>query len=405
MTLQKMNKAITLLDENKMLGIDVVFEIDCDFPRVRLDFHIETYRNSLGFMHELRNVDEWNRLGRAIGRSSSLHEINLQGTMHRINNRSTESDQCMEAIYRGIEMNSSIETFDINMDLFQDEETLPTLNLNNVQFKTSLKSFTLSKSIKENWSHMISSFMENVTLEILNLDDVDVDETSESAFRRVVLACTNVKKLDVYCDSASHYSAVASLLENPRSVLSEIEFIGGVDEEGLSTIASGLANNTTLKTLDIEVYDLSFECSNPIAKALCDASSIEGIHRSNHTLQEMNPALLETLHDLEEFDMVSDCLKNNKNANKQEVIRKKIARYYFIGDYDMSPFADMPVTLIPEVLSLIEGEDINRQYAIFQMLKCIPELCNVSSRLSGRTDGRKGSNSSCKNAQGLANKI
>ena len=80
------------------------------------------------------------------------------------------------------------------------------------------------------------------------------------------------------------------------------------------------------------------------------------------------------------FDMVLDCLEKNKNANKQEVTRKKVARYYFVGKFDISPFADMPVTLIPEVLSLIEEDNINKQSAIFRMLKCIPDLCNISSR-------------------------
>ena len=78
--------------------------------------------------------------------------------------------------------------------------------------------------------------------------------------------------------------------------------------------------------------------------------------------------------------MVLDGLEKNKNANKQEVSSKKIARYYFVGKFGISPFADMPVTLIPEVLSLIEGGSKNKQSAIFRMLKCNPDLCNVSSR-------------------------
>ena len=95
--------------------------------------------------------------------------------------------------------------------------------------------------------------------------------------------------------------------------------------------------------------------------------------------------------------LVEDCLKLNTNASKKTVIKTKVARYYFNGDFDISPFANMPVSVLPEVLSLIRGEiNTKQQSAIFQMLKCIPELCNVSSRgarpIDGHKDGGKGSN-------------
>ena len=115
-------------------------------------------------------------------------------------------------------------------------------------------------------------------------------------------------------------------------------------------------------------------------KTLCDASSIEGICASNHTLQEVRPVQ-------NMCGIVWDCLRLNrlyKNANKEKVIRTKIAMYYFGRDFDISPFAKMPVSLLPEVLSMIRKGTFEResmiQSAIFRILKCIPELCNVSSR-------------------------
>ena len=69
-------------------------------------------------------------------------------------------------------MISSIETLDINIGLFPDEETLPTLNLHDAQFKTSLERFIVRGSISENYSHIISSFMENVSLEGFNMERV-----------------------------------------------------------------------------------------------------------------------------------------------------------------------------------------------------------------------------------------
>ena len=90
------------------------------------------------------------------------------------------------------------------------------------------------------------------------------------------------------------------------------------------------------------------------------------------------------------------CLELNKNANKDKVIRKKIARYYFVGNFSISMFAKMPVSVLPEVIRLIELDKNNKLSAIFRILKTIPVLCNVSSRgarhIDGDQDGGSGSN-------------
>ena len=77
-----------------------------------------------------------------------------------------------------------------------------------------------------------------------------------------------------------------------------------------------------------------------------------------------------------------------ENANKDKVIREKIAWYYFSGDFDISPLANMTIKLQPRVLAMIEGDSINRQSPIFRMLTSIPELLNISSREMTDEDGR-----------------
>eukprot|EP00956_Cyclotella_meneghiniana_P032355 scaffold88504_cov41-Cyclotella_meneghiniana.AAC.1 len=380
-----MDEAITLLnDDNTPHGIVFGFDPYSCSPRIMMSLHDKNNRDLIAtFSHDLGDPDEWNQFGKAIGCSTSLRRIDLRGLTDGSNNRTSESDQSMEAIYRGIERNCSIEDLKIDTDLIVGNgTTLPKLNLNDAQFKTSIKHFTVSGSISEGISFVISSFIENILLESFNMAHVEecAEEISESdfewAFVRIVSACTKVKKLHVYCKSASQYAEVASLLMNPRSVLSEMDFCGRFDNaEGLSTIAAGLARNKTLEILRSRGFEGNLR---PIAKALCDASSIKRIHASNHTLQKICRRPGETMPLMPQ--MIKDCLKLNKTANKNEVIRNKIARYYFIGDFDMSPFIDMPVSVLPEVLNLIEEDDIYRQSAIFRMLKTIPELCNVSSR-------------------------
>jgi hypothetical protein len=51
-------------------------------------------------------------------------------------------------------------------------------------------------------------------------------------------------------------------------------------------------------------------------------------------------------------------LELNRNADKAEVVRNsnKILKYYFIGDFDVAPFINMPVSVMPDVISQIRSE-------------------------------------------------
>ena len=81
----------------------------------------------------------------------------------------------------------------------------------------------------------------------------------------------------------------------------------------------------------------------------------------------------------------------NKNPNKHKVMCKKIARHYFTKDFDISPFFNMNISLLPMVFAMIEGNTLtNSLSAIFRLLKSIPVLCNVSSRhIIGQADDKQ----------------
>jgi hypothetical protein len=160
----------------------------------------------------------------------------------------------------------------------------------------------------------------------------------------------------------------------------EIRFGG----KGLSLIADALVDNKTLEELTILSPQIQHWEIDSFGSTLCNASSIETIVHSNHTLQKL---IIQEFADetvtvlLPKF--INTCLELNSNANKDEVIRSKIAIFYFLGDFDVSSFVGMPISLVPTVMGLIEGSDTNRQSAIFRLLKNLPELCNVSSRDAG----------------------
>jgi hypothetical protein len=54
-------------------------------------------------------------------------------------------------------------------------------------------------------------------------------------------------------------------------------------------------------------------------------------------------------------------------------------QFYFVGSFDLAPFASMPLSVLAKVMSV--GEEMrNKKIAIFELLQGLPELCNVSSR-------------------------
>eukprot|EP00956_Cyclotella_meneghiniana_P032824 scaffold91661_cov75-Cyclotella_meneghiniana.AAC.2 len=329
------------------------------------------------FKHELRNRDQWDEFGKAIGRSTTIYTLTL---LQRVGDGdeemidvSDEEYECLQLFYRGVQSNSSIEDLKFN-NLSSDDEILPAFNLVDAQFKEKLKSIRCNcdTPITNRQSFMISSVLENTSLK--NLSMKSELPPSESASRRIILACANVEKLTVKCSNTSQFDAVAELLRNPTSILEELIFCHDFDlHNNLSTIVAGLARNVTLKRLSI--HPSSAFVVNLITKLLCDNTSIEHIYNSNHTLEEFSPLNLRMFPG--EY-ILKDLLELNTNTNKEKVIRTKIARYYFVGDFDLSPFVNTKISVLPNVLAMIEGDTNSRRSAIFRLLRSIPDLCNVT---------------------------
>eukprot|EP00956_Cyclotella_meneghiniana_P019381 scaffold33190_cov37-Cyclotella_meneghiniana.AAC.4 len=333
-----------------------------------------------GSVHELRDRDSWERLGKRIGRKEPVRALELSGDLVDANGIiGSEKYECIEALYRGMESNPSlVEELQISMNLYPDNHSLPTLNLLSEHLKENLKHLKLTGDdpMTNNQSIMISSVLENTSLKKIDMwgsaGQVLFGPSNEEAFRRIVTACYTADSVWVNCQSSSQYFAIADLIRNPRSISHTLKISGSIEEEGYYIIADGLAGNTRLKKLSIPGYESD---AYAIAAALCNPTSIENICNSNHTLEEIEFRY----GDINCF--LRDCLELNKNANKETVIQRKIFQFYFIGNFDTAPFSSMPVSVLPKVLSMIKGRKEGRQQsAIFRMLTSIPELCNVSSR-------------------------
>jgi hypothetical protein len=209
---------------------------------------------------------------------------------------------------------------------------------------------------------------------------------NDGSFERMLAGCSRADKLYVKCKHNWQCAPVAALLRNPASMLRRIciNFNGRRSEDGdLSSldeqatrdmnILGCMVENNHLKQLSIYGPD-SHVCwdGNKFDGLLCDVTSIESISsNSNHTLECIcigNHQPLSTF--------TKKCLLLNKNRDKAKVIRKKIFQVFFVGDFDLSPFACMAVSVLPEVVSRIKGRE--KLSAIYRLLQCMPDLRDVS---------------------------
>eukprot|EP00956_Cyclotella_meneghiniana_P039118 scaffold165819_cov36-Cyclotella_meneghiniana.AAC.2 len=406
------DETIELLERNdppvKQLDIDFNFfdnlddldDLDSDPFEVQITFRDARKNVSHGKIAEswytLSDPAAWERLGRAIGGCSLIRKVEVrkvEGEIDQIDALNPEVYQCIGSLYRGLESNTSITRLKLDMDFFPSSGVFPTLNLNRAQFKEKLKHLTLSseKPIQMNQRDMVLPLLESTSLG--SFDICDCRFSTEAVYTRIISACTKVKRLDIkYMNRTECATALATLFRDRRSTLSQFNVYRNMSVENSNIILDGLAGNTTLKKLLMTNDDLE---TSKFERLLCNTSSIEGIHNSNHTLEDVtfsglsisflrhSPRFYSPLgRDLDVAPFVRECLELNKDTNKDKVIRTKIARYYFCGEFDIAPFVNMNVKLLPQVMAMIEGDAISRHDAIYRLLKSIPDLCTFSSGLS-----------------------
>ena len=368
------------------------------------------------FVHRCSDIEQMTRLGESIGISKLIHECCIQikvssGTMDPNNFlRSLDnapSYQRLQSIYRGIESNTSIKTLTLDLESIgiPRNESFSLLNFQNAQFISNLNDFRIlninSVTLNDDDSTVIAQALEGM-LSLVSLN-IRYLATRASAFRTIISACpSSVEWLYISCDTAEHCSILASFLQSNHLMVSHLNVTKKdsivVEEDSLdsfqlseqeaSMIIDGLKNgNTCLETLYIFCCkgDTFFTSAQTL---LCDTTSIESICLSNHTLIELQPFLesevrFDVFSEQEvKFGIIVDSLRLNRNSNKNRVIREKISRYFFVGNFDVSPFIKLPVSVVPSVLGMIKGKKLDRQSAIFRLLKSIPDLCNVVSRVN-----------------------
>lgn len=334
---------------------------------------------------ETLDVEMYRRLGRA-ARNTSLKNFRLCSHGWRLGE--PINPVCIGAFLEELKYNTSIE--DMAFELFRIDEapsflTHFLLNNRNLTELTFLCPNHLTYDSPDNpvtvtpaQALAISSIANNLHLQKLDVSRCSFE--NNGSLEQIAKACTNVEQLFWTCTTAGQVTALANLLRDPSSILQSavIQLRGLRDLDNrlyAREIAAAHVDNTKLNYMEIYSYK-DFGEVGCFERVLCNASTIESIYNSNHTLKKIHIPCEAGLRRWS--SLTRACLKLNKTQDKQKVVRNKILKYYFVGDFDVAPFVRLSLSVMPKVLSDIRGT--HKQSALYRLLKNIPEFCNVSNR-------------------------
>jgi len=144
------------------------------------------------------------------------------------------------------------------------------------------------------------------------------------------------------------WKKIATLLERLGSLEYLSIYGNDVGDEGALLFANALANNSTLKHLDLDDCGITREGWKSLSKLLCDASTINNTYLSNHTLQYLGDDLTTNDENPRFEDVMTDILyylELNENENKQKVAMTKILRHH--DHFNMQSFFEWEFKVLP----------------------------------------------------------
>ena len=380
----------------------------------------------------------WGEKGRSIGENSSIDSMELcfawESAVGIFSERfriSQDSILCVRRLYEGIMSSSSVSVITLfnPMYILTDNQLLPTLKLSGDGVFPSFKRLSLhcQHLIREHDSICIASHLENLSLDhicmsgdsfksafteidtltepgsaVLAMDDgnSDIGEQNRSVilmggvrhvvhflrFKNILFACGNVKQMFWCCDFGDEaFNVLAQFLQQPSIRLERLQLQSArflqlqparylqhpsfFDPRLYHIIAEGLKNNSTVKHLQMRNSDPKF-----LIDVLCDTNSIESVINSNHTLTTMDCNFVPSRSALP-GTLLSDLLALNLIEDKDVVARKKIFRYYFSQDFDVSELREIPTSVFPRLITAMSGEESQVQVnAVYKFLQGIPKI-------------------------------
>jgi hypothetical protein len=172
----------------------------------------------------------------------------------------------------------------------------------------------------------------------------------------------------------------------------------GISVAGKVAIAEALAKNSHLKEVDLSltVETSDSECWMAFSNTLCDTSSVNKTHLSNHTLEEIDRALtIFRFEDPRPQDVVS-ALELNQCADKQKVAVKKILKHH--RHFNIQPFVQWDFKVLPLLIRWLERAapfsaefdmngtiEMRKLTVVYEFIQALPELFVVNYTLQELT--------------------
>jgi hypothetical protein len=342
--------------------------------------------------HEYNDVAGWRRLGRAIGNNSNIDYLRICA---EISDASVQpAATCHREFYNELKHSTSIQS----LRLHGVSKILPSFDLGYFLRNSSNKK---NRSLDEHIISDLDAAIISSAIEGAQLRRFYVGGSSfgnDGVFQQISSACLGVEYLDVTCRTNSNCSALAALLRDPRAILQHLLIRDGpfANLSAIREIAASLVGNTKLIELGLGLTcPLSWAVVDEFNTMLCNASSIEDICNSNHTLEKIDidsfcrtDNFYGTFHRINNhlLERTREYLKINENENKQKVIQNKLIQYFFVESFDVTPFAKMPFSVLARLISCGVGMS-NQLHFIFCLLRNIPDfVSNVSSRSAKNLD-------------------
>ena len=267
----------------------------------------------------------------------------------------------MEAISEGLQQNSTLEKLDfwrnsIGVDggLF-----LAAAISNNSAVKLEVLDLTCALYSNElalnpqGWA-VFFHFLSNSPLQVLRLGGSNITD-------------------DVIPEMVECLNSMTSLTELDMWECSDIT------ASGWANFFQLLKNNTSLR--ECKMHGMGVACDTDVFEALsstlCDRTSIESTFNSNHTLERAEW----TFYYNSDIELL---LKLNKNADKVEIARQKIIKYYFLEDNNLHELGRMDVGLLPRVFECFDKYEPTRLYEIVRMIPSLAQNIMKTTEARGK---------------------
>jgi Ran GTPase-activating protein (RanGAP) involved in mRNA processing and transport len=229
--------------------------------------------------------------------------------------------------------------------------------------------------MKRNACMALSTLIQWTTTELLDLE-LDDNAIGDEGMELLVTglsssASLNGLRLANNGITSIGIEALSNVLKSPNSQLSHLGLnFNSFGDNGANILASSLANNVSLKSIDLFRCNITDEGWKAFANLICDSSSVNKTHLSNHTLFALGIGKSRNHSSLFTRD-VTPFLNYNIEGAKEKVAVKKIIKAH--QNISMHPFFEWDLKVLPVAVkwSTIQQRKLS---AIYQFIRGMPLL-------------------------------